>query len=110
MSGSYYLPGSHNVICDRTGKKLKAHEVRTEWNGLRVDRRVYEDRHPLDFLRSRPDDQTVQDALPGATAQFITGQVSADSLTGTTAPDDGGTIWDVDDNGFPGTVWDAEWD
>ena len=107
---SYYLPGSHNVICDRTGKKLKAHQVRQEWNGSVVDKRVWEERHPLDYLRSRPDDQSVDDPRPGSIAQFIVADVTADDLNAITAPDDGGTIWDVGSDGYADTFWDAEWD
>lgn len=56
---TYYKPGDHNIICDRTGFKLKRSQCRTEWNGLLVRKESWEPRHPQDLIRSIPDNQAV---------------------------------------------------
>lgn len=71
---TYYPPvelGDHNVICDRTGKKILASESRKEWNGLRVWAEVWERRHPQDKLKSFEDNQMVPDPRPEAVDVFI---------------------------------------
>jgi len=61
----YLKLGSHNVICDRCGRKYKFEDTTLEWTGLRVcKRRCYEPRHPQEFLKGRKDDQHVPDARP----------------------------------------------
>ena len=62
-----FVKGAHNVICDRTGFKVKSTEVRKEWNHSVVRREDYEARHPQDFVRGVRDDQSVSDPRPGAT-------------------------------------------
>ena len=52
---NYYVPGDWNAVCDRCGFKFKASELREDWQGLRVCEEDYEERHPLDFLRAKPD-------------------------------------------------------
>ncbi|MCK4706328.1 MAG: hypothetical protein KAT90_12665 [Gammaproteobacteria bacterium] len=59
MSKTYFKKGDHNVICDRTGFKHKASEMRKEWNGLMVHYSQYEKRHEQDFVRGKKDDQSV---------------------------------------------------
>lgn len=49
--------GAWNVICDRCGKKMKNHELRKEWNGLRVCGRCWRPRHPQESMRGVRDDQ-----------------------------------------------------
>lgn len=54
MANSRFLPkGDFWRICDRTGRKVPASQTRKEWNGLIVDQRVFEARHPQDFVRAR---------------------------------------------------------
>jgi len=61
----YLKIGSHNVICDRCGRKYKAEEIVKEWTGLMVcKRKCYEPRHPQEFLKGRKDDPSVRDARP----------------------------------------------
>ena len=76
-----YVHGDHNVICDRSGFKVKASQTRMEWNGLRVRIEDWEPRHPQDFVRGRADRQTVADARPEPTDVFLeTNEVTADDL------------------------------
>ena len=59
MSNKKFKLGDWNVICDLTGFKLKASQVVKRWDGFIVRRGSSEQRHPQDFLRSVPDDQSV---------------------------------------------------
>lgn len=68
---SYYRMGDYNVICDRTGFKVKASQTRKEWNGLRVLNRVWEPRHPQDFLTSKADHQAVPDPRSESADVFV---------------------------------------
>ena len=45
----YYLMGSNNVECDRTGFKMKADQCRFEWNGFFVRGKSWEERQPKTF-------------------------------------------------------------
>jgi len=70
------MKGAHRVICDRCGFKYWNHETRKEWNGLRVchgagTNQCWEPRHPQDFVRARPDRQTVRDPRPEGADIFI---------------------------------------
>ncbi len=78
---SYYLPGGHNVICDKTGFKRKSNEVRTMWNGLVVWNKVYEPRHPQDLIRLRPERQAVRNPRPRQPDKFLgDNEVKAEDL------------------------------
>lgn len=71
-SADYLKLGSWNVICDRCGVKRKADQVRKEWTGLIVcSDKCWEPRHPQDFVRSKPDDQSVPFTRPEKTDQFV---------------------------------------
>ena len=52
---NYYVPGDWNAVCDRCGFKFKASELREDWQGYKLCPEDYEDRHPLDFLRGKPE-------------------------------------------------------
>jgi hypothetical protein len=54
-----YKHGDFNRICDRSGFKVKASETRREWTGRIVRVEDWEPRHPQDFVRARPDHQSV---------------------------------------------------
>lgn len=59
--------GDHLMICDRTGRTIKASDARQEWNGLWVHKSVWEPKHPQLMVRGKTDDQTVEPARPEAT-------------------------------------------
>lgn len=63
-NADYYAHGQWNAICDRCGFKFKSSQIRKEWNGLRTCRACWEPRHPLDFVRGKPDSQTVPWSRP----------------------------------------------
>lgn len=56
--------GSHNVICQRCQELRKQDEVMMEWTGVRVCAKCWEPRHPQDFVRGKPDNQSVPFVLP----------------------------------------------
>lgn len=70
LGANYYKHGSNNVICDRTGFKVKVEECSFEWNGLFVMNSVWEERHPQDFVRGVPDDQNPEVSRPEGTDVF----------------------------------------
>lgn len=73
--------GEWNMICDRSGRRMKSSEARREWTGLIVHRDYWEARHPQDFLRAKPDYQQVPDARPRQADRFLSvNEVTADSL------------------------------
>ena len=76
-----YVHGDPNVICDRSGMKVRMSQTRKEWNGLRVRIEDWEPRHPQDFVRGRRDNQAVRDPRPEGTDVFLTtNEVTADDL------------------------------
>ena len=81
MSANYYKPGAHNVICERTGFKIKSTDARKQWDNVIVRSRSFEKRHPQDFLRSRQDQPGVRDARPRPTDYFLSdNEVTVDNL------------------------------
>ena len=66
-----YVHGDFNVICDRSGFKVKASETMMTWDGLRVRRKDWEPRHPQDFVRGVRDIQSVKNGRPEATDTFL---------------------------------------
>lgn len=56
MSGTYYRKQENKSCCPVCGKEYRASEFRRRWDGLWVCPKDYEERHPQDFVRARPDD------------------------------------------------------
>lgn len=48
---------SNYEICDRTGFKVPRGTLKREWSGAMVRPESWEPRHPLDFVRARPERQ-----------------------------------------------------
>lgn len=81
MSREGYRPGDWLVQCDRTGFIVHASETVQEWTGLRVRRQSVDERHPQEFVRGRPDDQSVPFARPEPDPVFLgTNEVTRDDL------------------------------
>lgn len=78
---TYYKPGSWNVICDVCGVQYKAEELRRRWDGLMVCKHDFEVRHPQDFIRAVPDNQTVPWVRPESTDVFIEHFCTVNGLT-----------------------------
>jgi len=81
MRKTYYKKGDYNVICDRSGYKVKATECRRTWDGLFVRKIDWEPRHPQDFVRGKKDNQRVPYARTENTDSFLsTNEVTSDDL------------------------------
>lgn len=52
---SRFFSGQWNAICDRCGFKFKSAELRKDWQGLMVDEKCYEARHPQDLIKIKPE-------------------------------------------------------
>lgn len=66
-----FVKGDWNAICDVCGWKFKASQLHKRWDGLMVCKADWEARHPQDFLRSIPDDQSVPWTRPEQEDQFV---------------------------------------
>jgi hypothetical protein len=64
--------GGYNALCDICGFKFKASQLRKRWDNLMVCTSDYEQRHPQDLIRLRPERQSVPWARPVPTPQFVT--------------------------------------
>ena len=53
MSRNWFKSGEWNVYCMVCNRKIKAGTALKRWDGLIVCPEDYENRHPMDFLRSR---------------------------------------------------------
>jgi len=68
-------------ICDRCGFKYPLKELRKEWTGLKVCKNDWDPRHPQDFVRGVPDNQTLSEPRPRPTDVFVgPGDVTSDDL------------------------------
>ena len=82
----YYLHGSSNCICQRCGFKYKRHNIKKEWTGLRVcfgpqTNGCFEERHPQDFVKGKPDRQSLPWVAPEQEDVFLTtNQISESDL------------------------------
>lgn len=63
-ASSWYKHGDYNAVCDVCGFEFKASKMRKNWQGLFVDDACYEPRHPLDYIRTRPEKASVPVARP----------------------------------------------
>ena len=63
--------GDWNAICDRCGFKFKASKLRKTWDGWMVCPEDWETRHPQEFVRARPDKQSVPWVRPEKADTFV---------------------------------------
>lgn len=71
MKKNYFVSGQWNAICDSCGEKHKSGDLRKRWDGFMVCGNCFENRHPQDFLRSKPDRQSVPWSRPRSTDTFV---------------------------------------
>ena len=67
-----YKGGDHKVQCDRCGVQYYRAQTQKEWTGALVCRgpgtfECWEPRHPVDYVRTKPENVTVRDARPRIT-------------------------------------------
>lgn len=71
--------GNWNALCDVCGFKFKASELRRRWDGFMCCASDWEQRHPQDLIRLKPDKQAVPWARPVPTDTFRTTYLITDS-------------------------------
>lgn len=54
----YYKEGDWNAVCADCGRKRKASELKKNWKGFYVCSEHWEPRHPQDFVRAMPEEQS----------------------------------------------------
>lgn len=64
MRKNFFESGSWNVICDSCGKRMKSSHAKHRWDGFIVCDGCFEHRHPQDFIRTKPDKQSVPYSRP----------------------------------------------
>jgi hypothetical protein len=72
MNKTYLKLGDWNAICDVCGFKYKASELRKRWDNMRVCDKDWEERHPQDFLKVKPDHQKVPWARTEQADKYVT--------------------------------------
>jgi hypothetical protein len=105
-----YIPGDFNIIDERTGSKIKRSQARKEWTNLIVGKGSFEQRHPMDFLRVRPDHQAAPDPRTESTDGFLgVNQVQASDLEQTGGNTGTSSIWDAGASTWDAatTIWDV---
>jgi hypothetical protein len=66
-----YFPGDWIVVCDVCGVELLASEAKHRWDGYIVCEKDFEHRHPMDFIRVKPEKISVPFSRPEPPDQFI---------------------------------------
>lgn len=65
------MGAEYNVICDKTGFKLKRSQCKKQWDGLLVWEKVWDRRQPQDNIPSAIDNLTVADPRPEPADVFV---------------------------------------
>jgi len=68
--GTTYKAGTWNLLCDVCGKKIKSSEAKHRWDGFIVCKDDYETRHPVDFIKVKPDNFKIPFSRPEPADQF----------------------------------------
>jgi|1_EtaG_2_1085319.scaffolds.fasta_scaffold203243_1 hypothetical protein len=112
MGKTRYIHGDFNIICERTGSKIKRSQARKEWNNKIVRKESFEHRHPMDFLRARPDRQAAEDPRTESSDVYLgANQVQANDLNQKgSALDTTPSIWDSGVSTWDAlaSVWDVD--
>jgi len=67
----YLNLGDWNAVCFECGHKFKASELIKHWQGYYVCRAHFEVRHPQDFVKGVPDNQTAPWVQPEPADTFV---------------------------------------
>ncbi|MAH48683.1 hypothetical protein CMI37_22850 [Candidatus Pacearchaeota archaeon] len=59
-----YKPGNPWYRCDLTGEDYRQSDMRKQWDGVWVNKRDWEPRHPQDFVKGVKDHQAVYEPRP----------------------------------------------
>lgn len=77
-----YDKGDWRASCDVCGRDYKATTLRKRWDGLMVDDRCWEPRHPQDFVRGSVDTQVPQWTRPEPADTFVLDCSTRSSIAG----------------------------
>lgn len=83
----YLKLGDWNAICQVCGFKHKASDMRKRWDGLYVCEKDYEERHPSDFFKSRPDVSSVAWTSTDSSADTNTTDISGNAIKSDQTPE-----------------------
>jgi len=72
MSRKGRWPGTWSAICDRCGFKFPSDQLQRDWQGLMVDRKCFEYRHPQELIRGIPDTPATPWSRSEPPDQFVT--------------------------------------
>jgi hypothetical protein len=76
-----FILGDSKACCDVCGFDFKQSQLRKRWDGAMVCSKDYEARHPQDFVKARPERNTVKDARPAPEPRFVeANEITPDSL------------------------------
>jgi hypothetical protein len=64
-------PGEWKVVCDVCGLQYPSSEMRKRWDSYVVCKKDYETRHPQDFLRVKPEQETPPFVRPEPADVFV---------------------------------------
>ncbi len=67
-----YIPGDYYLTCQACGSKMRRSESRIDWMNRVVCDFCFDERHPNDTYKQRPDRQTVPVSSPEKTDVFVT--------------------------------------
>lgn len=77
-----YKPGDHWVICDVCGWAYRHSDMKRRWDGAVVCKEDWEIRHPQDFLKAQPEDQSAKGLVrpDGGSEQYLENDVKPEDL------------------------------
>ncbi len=53
--GTRYVPGDHWAVCEVCNMDYRQSDLMLRWDGLKVCKKDFEPRHPLDLQKQKPD-------------------------------------------------------
>ena len=79
---AHYKEGQHLFMCQVCGFTFHSEKKKIMWNGVITCGRksCYETRHPQEFKRAIPDDQSVENPSSEPTDVFISTAITRDDL------------------------------
>ena len=75
-----FVLGDWNAICAVCGFKYKASQLQKRWDGIYVCESDFEQRHPQDFVRARPDQRPLPYTAPEPNDLFTSVTYNAAAL------------------------------
>lgn len=81
METNNFILGDSKACCDVCGFDYKQSDLRKRWDGAMVCSKDFEQRHPQDLIKARPEHNHVKDARPEPAYRFLeVGEITGDDL------------------------------